>query len=650
MKNIAVVGSSYWKNFTERINARHLFDDVQLNYIEFNVQGADTFEWAKIIEEIENNNVQILVVGPANYHSISSYVKIPCYVMRPNIQDFLLLHNEIANYENTAVLLAHTNDIDLSILEKTFNIKYQKFFYRNENELKALLYKLKGEGYTKIISNSTGISLAKNIGMETYYYYSQKSFEDGISNAIQMVNSINHRSHYESEIRTILENTTCGVIFTNGIKPIISYVNKTALDILRQRKRDLLQKPLKDILPINTTEQLLSKNETRNHTQLTICNIDVVCNIVQLKIQNDAPSICLMFEKTSNILEYEAMIRRESKRKNFTTKYSFNSIIGCNKELKKSVGYAKRYAESNSTVLISAETGVGKELFAQSIHNSSQRCKYPFIAISCASIPDTLIESELFGYEPGAFTGAATKGKTGLIELANHGTVFLDDIDALSQNFQSKLLRVIQEREIIRVGGNNTIPVDIRFIAATNRDLKQLVDTGEFRDDLYYRINVLHLNIPPLRLRPDDIPKLYCYYLRSFNIELYNSIKDCFLRVFTPAFSYSHPGNIRELISITERFSTLVDTKRLSDEQYLMELVKECIGVKIEAATSITDVWNFSGDYKMDIEHAEKLILRHYLVQNNNMTKLAELLGISRTTLYNKLRTYNLLPDSVLGN
>ena len=300
---------------------------------------------------------------------------------------------------------------------------------------------------------------------------------------------------------------------------------------------------------------------------------------------------------------------------------------------------AMTYSYSDSNILICGETGTGKELFAQSIHNSSPRKNHPFVAINCSALPENLLESELFGYTANSFTGASSKGKSGLIELANHGTVFLDDIDALSPSFQSKLLRVMQEREIVRIGGSAPVSVDVRFIVATNRNLSEMVARGEFRNDLYYRINILCLRIPPLRERPEDIPLLYEHYLNFFDSELAIRIHPYLHQAFFKAFSYGYPGNVRELVSVAERITALAEPERLNEGGYLSGLVSECLDIQATKEVCPNIPLLISGSYREDVRNAEYAILTHYCSANNcTMSELAKKLGISRATLYNRLR------------
>lgn len=291
---------------------------------------------------------------------------------------------------------------------------------------------------------------------------------------------------------------------------------------------------------------------------------------------------------------------------------------------------------TRSTVLITGESGTGKELFACAIHNLSERRDKPFVRLNCAAIPDTLLESELFGYEEGAFTGAVRGGKIGDFEAANGGSIFLDEVDSLSSNMQAKLLRVIQEREIKKVGSTKTIPIDVRFIFATNKDLYQMMKEGKFREDFYYRINVIHLRLPPLRERPEDIIPLTESFLQKFNQELDRQITG-----LTPAAAlvleqYQWPGNIRELENCIERAfnyttGSVIDTEHLN-----------------LPGTTVPPVEDAIGDYtlKQIRDHAEKTAIQRMLeLCGGNKKETAERLGIDRSILYDKIKRYHLNCD-----
>ena len=289
---------------------------------------------------------------------------------------------------------------------------------------------------------------------------------------------------------------------------------------------------------------------------------------------------------------------------------------------------------TRSTVLITGESGTGKELFAGALHNLSPRRDKPFVRLNCAAIPDTLLESELFGYQEGAFTGALRGGKMGDFEAANGGSIFLDEVDSLSPNMQAKLLRVLQEREIKKVGSTKSIPIDVRFIFATNKDLYQMMKDGEFREDFYYRINVIHLRLPPLRERTEDTLPLAESFLRKFNRELGRNITGFSPEAALALQQYQWPGNIRELENCIERAfnystGTSINTSCLNLPTTETDPPQAEIGA----------TWTL----KQVREQSEKTAIRRRLkIFNGNKNETAERLGIDRSILYDKIKRYGL--------
>ena len=257
-------------------------------------------------------------------------------------------------------------------------------------------------------------------------------------------------------------------------------------------------------------------------------------------------------------------LQKMNKKMPHRNKYSFDEIMGNSEAMNNAKELATRIATSNSTVLLTGASGTGKELFAQAIHGMSPRKNNPFIAVNCAAIPGELFESELFGYEPGAFSGAKKEGKPGKIELAMNGTLFLDEISELPYEAQGKLLRVLQEKEVERVGGTASKHIDVRIIAATNRDLGQLVSEGKFRQDLFYRLFVFDLTIPSLRDRIDDILPLAFYFIDYFNVKFDLEVKHIDAKLQNWMLNYDWPGNVRELKAVIERGMNIVDGDTLS--------------------------------------------------------------------------------------
>jgi transcriptional regulator with PAS, ATPase and Fis domain len=291
---------------------------------------------------------------------------------------------------------------------------------------------------------------------------------------------------------------------------------------------------------------------------------------------------------------------------------------------------AHTIAKSNSNILILGESGTGKELLARAIHNESLRAPGPFIPVSCVALTETLLESELFGHEKGAFTDAIAQ-KKGKFELADGGTIFLDEIGDISPKLQLSLLRVLQEREFTRVGGTKPIKVDVRIIAATNRDLKKGVEEGKFRDDLYYRLNVISIELPPLREHKEDVPLLAHHFIEKLNIEMGGKVERISEEALDLLLEYDWPGNVRELENVMER--AMVITKGTFIKAEDLHLSPQV--TKIRGTTPL------SGD--KTIKAVEKKHIAKILTENNwNIQKSAEQLGIDRVTLYNKIKKYKL--------
>ncbi|GAB6182985.1 sigma-54-dependent transcriptional regulator [Thermodesulfovibrio hydrogeniphilus] len=311
----------------------------------------------------------------------------------------------------------------------------------------------------------------------------------------------------------------------------------------------------------------------------------------------------------------------------------FPEIIGKSKAMKEIFYIMQMVSESNANVLITGETGTGKELVARAIHRNSPRKDKPFIVVDCATIPENLLESELFGHEKGAFTGA-TERKIGLIELANGGTVFLDEIGELPMSLQKKFLRFLQEKEILRIGSTQRIKVDVRVISATNKDLEKSIKEGTFREDLYWRLNVVRINLPPLRERKEDIPLLVNYFLSKYSKENNKPIPQIEPEVMEALIKYDWSGNVRELSNVIER-AVVLSPSGLILMKHLPKRIQE------------TSEWFSSRSDTLNLMEVEKsLILKALNSTGWNQTKAAELLGISRKQLRTKMKHHGLLSSS----
>jgi len=344
----------------------------------------------------------------------------------------------------------------------------------------------------------------------------------------------------------------------------------------------------------------------------------------------DMDELCLVVSRAlaTQALEKEVKYLREEIDKSF----GFENIIGRSKVMEDIFKIVRQIADSKSTVLIMGESGTGKELISRAIHYNSNRRNSPFVTINCAAIPDTLIESELFGHEKGAFTNAIER-KLGRFEVAHQGTLFLDEIGELSLTTQAKILRFLEEKEFTRVGGSKTIKVDVRLITATNKDLTQLLKKGSFREDLYYRINVVPVLIPPLRERREDIPLLLDYFVRKFNQENNKSVKGVSKEALELIMNYEWPGNVRELENLTERVIALTSNEYIQANELPFSLIN------ISKINGLKEyILNGKVSFLKAEEEFERGIILDALKRTNYVqSHAAEILGISRRILKYKM-------------
>lgn len=418
------------------------------------------------------------------------------------------------------------------------------------------------------------------------------------------------------------------------------YINKAFSDFLQIPIEDMLGKMVTEINPTSKFLLSLDKKKADIAVRHTFPNgKEAICH--RIPIFDSSGNLMgglgmILFEEIEEmkeiLREYEILDKKlklyqnEIARLN-NARYTLSDIIGDSESILLCKRKVKKVANLNLNVLIKGESGVGKELFAQAIHNESDRANMPFISINASAIPENLLESELFGYEPGSFTGAKSEGSIGKFELANGGTIFLDEIADMPYHMQAKILRAIEEREIVRIGSNKPTPIDVRIISATHKNLEEMVSQNKFRGDLYYRLDVLNLEIPPLRERVEDIPQLSEIFLTRFNKEygFYRRLSKDAMDILT---SYHWPGNVRELGNVLGKACVNADDPTINagdlpDNLFIDSIIKE----------NKDD----SGLYHI-IRKVEKKLIEDALRQsNNNKAEAARILKIPRMTLYRKI-------------
>ena len=428
--------------------------------------------------------------------------------------------------------------------------------------------------------------------------------------------------------QNILDYTHDAIIAIDE-KGRISTTNQIAEHMLQPAQPPFVGRPVEEVLPNTHMTNVLHTGEAEIGQMMNIHGTLVSTNRVPIRVGGQVKGVVATFQDIKTLQTAERNIRIKLHEKGLVAKYRFSDILGRSPAIRDAKRLSENFADAQFTVMLYGETGTGKEMFAQSIHNASPRRDGPFVAINCTALNRNLLESELFGYADSSFTGARRGGKAGLFETAHGGTVFLDEIGELPLEFQAPLLRVLQEKEVRRVGDDTVIPVDIRIIGATNRNLLQLVEEGKFRRDLYYRLNVLSVLVPPLRERGDDYLEIArCIYERVLPQHTEEE-ETVFLRVLDRCRSYAWPGNVRELTNLVERVSLLLH--RGSREEEVVQL----LNVQWQETPPAAPLVPGSAPALLDREAVQEALRRN----GGNLSRTAKTLGVSRSTLYRRLHS-----------
>ncbi|KFN00982.1 AAA family ATPase [Bacillus clarus] len=456
------------------------------------------------------------------------------------------------------------------------------------------------------------------------------------------------QAFYETVIQTtdssvtVIDDKECVRTWTDGAEKIFSVQHENIIGQPITRFFDY--KDLEILQSLHTGKSIVAQyHQPRSDLFVLINSNPVYCEnkiIGAVVSETDVTNQVVLNEKLFN-MSHEVHRLEQEVAKYKDTPDPFHSMKGKSPIIQRTIQLARKVCSVKSTVLILGESGVGKELFAKAIHEASEKANAPFISINCGAIPEALFESELFGYERGAFSGANSKGKKGKIELAQGGTLFLDEIGEMPLDMQVKLLRVLQERKYYRVGGEKEINIDFRIIAATNRDLQEEMQKGKFREDLYYRLNVVSLHIPPLRERREDIIELTYSFLNDFSITYKRPGHDLPSEIMHELLHYNWPGNIRELRNVIERLVVFA-TDGIIKQEYLPFHTNNT-SEEITSHSLLANNSNSILSLQEEMEQYEKKVIERALrILNGNKLECAKQLGVTRATLYNRLKRLGL--------
>lgn len=532
-----------------------------------------------------------------------------------------------------AVLGARNMVMGAEGFEEVFGLEIGRFVIDSTDGIKQAVENILGLGYEVVLGGVKTCEYAEALGLKSAFIESGKeSIWHSITEAKRLAYVIRREEEKAENFKTVLNQSLEGIIALDR-NSRIQVFNQAAERLLGFASKEAMGRTMGEVLPGLDAGKPAEDGapEIVRHGGRTLSVTGT-----GMTLRGEAIGRIFTLQETARIQELEGRIREKIHARGHVAKHVFGDIIGESARIQEVILTAKKYSRVDSSVLITGTTGTGKEIFAQSIHNESPRRKGPFVAVNCAALPETLLESELFGYAEGAFTGAAKGGKAGLFELAHRGTLFLDEISEIPSRLQGRLLRAIQEKEIMRLGHDRVIPVDVRIVAASNRDLAGLVSSGSFREDLFYRLDILKLELPNLSERREDIPAIAGHWIDFFGTQVHGRSLPATEGAKLLLRDAPWPGNLRQLRNVCERLVVL-------DQDGVIDTadVEAVLHVSASRTESCEDREDPS--FRSDLRTYEReRILNALRRSNHSRNEAAALLGMSRTTLWRKLKDLGL--------
>ena len=599
--------------------ARQLF--AQKGY-EYPVIEADFDRAQELAAQAVEKGAKVFISRGHSANLVSRF-NLPVVPLRFTYYDFFTAIKEARKISDKIAIVGYRTSLFHTVEMYKENLSNPLTVHLDTpDQLDSTMRRLRGQGIEVVIGGAATSDLAEKYGMKAILIgLEDNSILDALSEAQALLHMELQHSAHIATVDAILNSATESIIALNR-RGVITDANDSAKKLLG---KDCLEKNAGRYMGEGVV-QALNRGTGFNRELYTVNQVLCTVNATPLRDGLTDRLGVVTFQPVKQVQSLEQTIRKKQADSGNVAKNHFENIIGQSPALVDTIRTARRFAASHSTVLISGETGTGKEMFAQSIHNASPRANGPFVAINCAALPQNILESELFGYVKGAFTGASAEGRAGYFEMAHTGTIFLDEIGEIPLDIQVKLLRVLQEKEIRRIGDRKVFRVDTRVIAATNKDLYKLVEEGKFREDLYYRLAVLTFTLPPLRRRKGDITLIARDILKEISQRDGRPV-----RGFTPeaeAFleSQEWKGNVRQLHNAVER--ALI----LSDEEYLdRPLLLQAMGLSEAPTPALPRPKPVSALAKEKIAAALQ-------EERGNRERTALRLGISKTTLWRRLR------------
>jgi PAS domain S-box-containing protein len=607
------------------------------DYVNIQVMLGDLGDGLSIARNAVDLGARVLISRGGTYDLLKKKLNVPVVEIKLTAFDILRSFKSVLNYTGKIGVIGYKNVIyGYDVLEEILGSNIIKFNIEKEEIVEERIRQCILNGIEVFVGDSIVCKTANKLGCKSYLITSgEESIISSIEESIRILTASKAEKEMTERLIALIDFVHDGIISIdkNGR---ITVFNSLAQKIFNLKKEEVIGKKLTDVMASNVTDLLASKTQKLGEIR-EVGKAKITINSIPIVVDKDVVGTVSTFQNITELQNLEKKIRVKLLERGFIAKYTFDDIIFKSNKMKQCIDSARKYSNYDSPVLIEGASGVGKELFAQSIHISSSRRSGPFIAINCAAIPPSLIESEFFGYVEGAFTGARKGVKEGIFELGHRGTIFLDEISEIPPDLQGRLLRILQEKEVMRIGDDKVIPVDVRIISAANKNMKSLIKQGKFRRDLFYRINILSLEIPPLNERKEDIEVLSNYFLKKYANKYSKNIKSISEDSMKYLLDYNYEGNVRELEGMIERAIIL------------------CEGDTIEMGCDIIDNENLrnkaieygSSDRKnsfmvssnISLNELEEEYIKHILNnEENNIKKAAEILKINRSTLWRKTR------------
>ena len=586
----------------------------------------------QVIEKLTGPPIDIIMSRGGTAQYLEKNFNVPVVSVNKSAYDTMECLDEAKQYSKNIIITTFNEPlVGLQLMEKVFGITITEIIFTGLEGLEKRITELALSGDYCVVGGGPSISYATQCGLPSVFLRtSRATLEQAFLQADQMAKMRREEARKRYRLQAILDAANEGIIAIDA-HGIVEIYNKAAERIFGIETIKVLGQQIAECIPSTRLDQVALSGQAEDDQIQNIGDVQILTNRVPVRIGKEIMGSVATFQELSKYVKAEQKIRKEiSGQKGFHAKFNFSDIIGSSTIMEEKKAIARNISQSNLTVLIYGPSGTGKELFAQSIHNASSRAANSFVGVNCGALPPNLLESELFGYEEGAFTGARRKGKYGLFELAHCGTIFLDEIDSLPIEMQGRLLRVLQEREVLRVGGETIIPVDVRIIAATNQHPDLLLQQRKIREDLFYRLNVLYLELPALAQHSEDIAQLCESFIPA---DKKQQIMPLLIQLVPYFEKYNWPGNVRELYNIVQRLSFFADSYKPG--QHIRSFL-EIVAARVLKVPTVSQ--SDECELRKQVRETEDTLILKALKEHGTLERTAAYLGIGRSTLTRKLK------------